>query len=94
MSIASKTGLFLIRFYQAALSPLLGSGKCRFYPTCSEYAAQAVEIYGLFYGSILSLRRILRCGPWNHGGYDPVPEPENIKKWILIGWFFKRTSKG
>ena len=94
MSIASKTGLFLIKFYQAALSPLLGGGKCRFYPTCSEYSAEAIRKYGFFLGSVLSARRILRCGPWSSAGYDPVPDPEEIETWILIGRFFKRTPKG
>ncbi|MBW2569366.1 MAG: membrane protein insertion efficiency factor YidD [Deltaproteobacteria bacterium] len=64
--------LFLIRAYQYILSPVLGPS-CRFYPTCSEYAYQAVLRYGLFTGSFLALKRILRCHPFNPGGFDPVP---------------------
>lgn len=94
MSIASKIGLFFIRFYQVALSPLLGGGKCRFYPSCSEYTAEAVSKYGLFYGFVLGFRRILRCGPWNEGGFDPVPEPGAVNIRNLMGSFLKRTSKG
>ncbi|MEA3280939.1 MAG: membrane protein insertion efficiency factor YidD [Thermodesulfobacteriota bacterium] len=64
--------LFLIRAYQYIVSPVL-SPSCRFYPTCSEYAYQAVLRYGLFKGSFLALKRILRCHPFNPGGIDPVP---------------------
>jgi len=59
-------------FYKDFISPLLPPA-CRFYPTCSEYAAIAVERYGIFKGGYLAVRRILRCHPWNPGGYDPVP---------------------
>ncbi|TZE80761.1 membrane protein insertion efficiency factor YidD [Calorimonas adulescens] len=61
----------LIRFYQRFISPLKPPS-CRFYPTCSEYALQAVEKYGIFKGTWLALWRILRCNPFNPGGYDPV----------------------
>ncbi|MEN3009902.1 MAG: membrane protein insertion efficiency factor YidD [Candidatus Bipolaricaulaceae bacterium] len=61
-----------IRAYQRLLSPLLPR-RCRFYPSCSEYAAQALLKYGLLRGGWLALRRLLRCGPWHPGGYDPVP---------------------
>lgn len=60
----------LIRLYQAAISPYLG-GSCRFDPTCSEYAVQALRKYGVIKGSILSIWRILRCNPWGGHGYDP-----------------------
>ncbi len=62
----------LIRFYRAAISPLLGAN-CRFIPTCSAYAMQAIEKYGAWKGGWLALRRILRCHPFCKGGYDPVP---------------------
>ncbi|MDE0569583.1 MAG: membrane protein insertion efficiency factor YidD [Verrucomicrobiales bacterium] len=68
----------LIRFYQILISPLIhliggpNSG-CRFDPTCSEYFLQAVQSYGAFRGSILGIKRILRCGPWGGHGHDPVP---------------------
>lgn len=88
--------LFLIRFYQSVVSPLLGGGKCRFYPTCSAYAAEAINRYGLFYGTQLSLGRVLRCGPWSKGGFDPVPEPDAFKRRIWIGKISlnKTSSKG
>jgi putative membrane protein insertion efficiency factor len=61
-----------IRLYQWLLSPLLPPA-CRFWPTCSEYAAQAVQRYGVWQGGKLALRRLLRCHPFHPGGYDPVP---------------------
>lgn len=64
--------LALIRIYKYLLSPLLGS-RCRFFPSCSEYTAEAVEKYGAFKGGVLGLKRIFRCHPWNAGGIDPVP---------------------
>jgi len=63
---------FLIRLYQWTVSPLLGP-RCRFYPSCSQYALEAIERFGLLRGMGLGLWRLLRCNPWNHGGYDPVP---------------------
>lgn len=62
----------MVRVYQRAVSPLLPP-VCRFRPTCSEYAVQALERHGLGRGTWLALRRLLRCGPWHPGGYDPVP---------------------
>jgi len=63
----------LIRLYRAVLSPMLGAGKCRFSPTCSEYAHEAIEVHGALKGSLLAVWRILRCQPLCRGGYDPVP---------------------
>ncbi len=63
----------LIRFYQYFISPLLGP-RCRFYPTCSQYAVEAIQVHGAGYGVYLALRRLLRCHPWHPGGVDPVPE--------------------
>lgn len=60
-----------IRFYQRFISPLFGA-KCRFTPTCSQYAIEALEKYGIFKGTWLSLKRILRCNPFCKGGYDPL----------------------
>lgn len=68
----SRIIIVLIRLYQYTLSPLLGPS-CRFSPSCSEYAAQAVAKHGSIKGGWLGLKRILRCNPWNPGGYDPVP---------------------
>lgn len=62
----------LIRFYQLAISPLLGP-RCRFYPSCSAYAIEALKRHGPLYGSWLTLRRLVRCHPLNEGGVDPVP---------------------
>jgi putative membrane protein insertion efficiency factor len=64
----------LLRLYQLAISPLLGH-HCRFYPTCSSYALEAVEQHGAARGCLLTLRRLLRCHPWHEGGADPVPPP-------------------
>lgn len=65
--------LALLRGYKRWISPHLGNN-CRFVPTCSEYAMQAVEIHGVLKGGLLSLWRILRCNPLSKYGYDPVPE--------------------
>jgi len=67
-----KIMLAMIRFYQIYLSPLK-STKCPYTPTCSEYGRQAIEKYGALKGGLLALWRILRCNPFSHGGYDPVP---------------------
>jgi len=64
--------LALIRFYQACLSPVLPSS-CRFYPTCSTFAYEAVGKWGSWRGIELTARRLLRCRPWGGHGYDPVP---------------------
>ncbi|MDD3761914.1 MAG: membrane protein insertion efficiency factor YidD [Nevskiales bacterium] len=63
-----------VRVYQYLISPLLGP-RCRFYPSCSHYAIDALRLHGPLRGLYLALRRILRCHPMNPGGYDPVPEP-------------------
>ena len=62
-----------LRFYKRRISPLLPPA-CKYTPTCSEYAMQAVERYGSVYGGYLAARRLLRCHPFAKGGYDPVPE--------------------
>ena len=64
--------LSMLRGYQYAISPLLGAN-CRFYPTCSDYARDAIDRHGVFKGTWLSLRRIARCHPYHPGGFDPVP---------------------
>jgi len=68
-----KIIILLIGFYQKHISPLKPA-TCRFYPTCSEYAAQALKKYGLLKGLWLSVGRMLRCHPFNPGGYDPLPD--------------------
>ena len=62
----------LVRVYRVAISPWLGP-RCRFQPSCSEYALEALERHGALRGSALALRRIARCHPWGGSGYDPVP---------------------
>jgi putative membrane protein insertion efficiency factor len=68
----SRVIIVFIRIYKRVLSPLLPPA-CRFVPTCSGYAMQALEKYGLIKGLYLSVRRVLRCHPFHPGGYDPVP---------------------
>jgi putative membrane protein insertion efficiency factor len=62
----------LIRAYQLLLSPLLGP-RCRFYPSCSHYALEAIDGHGALRGIWLTIKRISRCHPWHEGGFDPVP---------------------
>jgi uncharacterized protein len=69
MSLALRS---LIRLYQLLLSPLAGP-RCRYLPTCSDYAAEAIAAHGAVRGSLLALRRVLSCHPWGGSGYDPVP---------------------
>ncbi len=65
--------LALIRAYQKVVSPSLPADTCRFYPSCSHYGYQAIYKHGIFKGTALAVWRVLRCNPWNPGGYDPVP---------------------
>ncbi len=65
--------IFFIDCYKACLSPLLGNN-CRFYPSCSEYAREAIEQHGAARGSVLAAVRVAKCHPFHPGGYDPVPE--------------------
>ena len=64
--------LKLIRFYKVCISPYLGN-HCRYTPTCSQYAYEAISKYGIFTRGWLALKRLLRCDPWGGSGYDPVP---------------------
>ena len=66
-----------VRAYQVLVSPLL-LPSCRFLPSCSEYAVEAIERYGAWRGSVLALRRVTRCHPWGGSGYDPVPTPNAV----------------
>jgi len=77
MPTMSQILMWIIRGYQLLLSPMLGP-RCRFYPSCSCYAHTAIERHGALQGTWLSLCRLLRCHPFNKGGYDPVPG--NIEK--------------
>jgi len=71
-SLLVQPVLLIIRAYQLAISPMLGN-RCRFHPSCSDYAMEALRRHGLLHGLWLATRRIGRCHPWHPGGYDPVP---------------------
>lgn len=70
--ILRKIFIFPIRVYQTCISPFYPP-RCRFYPSCSEYTAEAIEKCGVVYGIWLGMKRICRCNPWSKGGFDPVP---------------------
>ncbi|MBI4798673.1 MAG: membrane protein insertion efficiency factor YidD [Desulfarculus sp.] len=71
MSLPVRAARLLVRLYQLTLAPYLG-GQCRFYPTCSQYALDALAIHGFWRGLGKSLGRVARCHPWHPGGYDPA----------------------
>jgi len=71
--------LMLIRLYQIAISPYTPAS-CRYAPTCSHYAVEALKVHGLFKGGWLAVKRISKCHPWGGSGYDPVPEKEGKNK--------------
>jgi putative membrane protein insertion efficiency factor len=71
-SIPARIVLVPVHIYRAIISPLMPPS-CRFYPSCSAYAVEALTVHGAAVGSWLTLRRLLRCGPWHPGGLDPVP---------------------
>lgn len=71
-----KICIFLIKIYQESISPALGKN-CRFVPTCSQYAIEAIEKYGSIKGIMMGIKRIIRCNPFSKGGYDPVPMKKN-----------------
>lgn len=71
MSVLKTCAVFIVKFYQKVISPY-SRGSCRFMPTCSNYAIEAINKYGAIKGSILSFKRILRCHPFGSSGYDPL----------------------
>ena len=73
---AARALIAVLRFYQRAISPALPP-RCRFYPSCSAYALEAVERHGAVRGAWFALRRLVKCAPWHPGGVDPVPEPRS-----------------
>lgn len=72
-SFVVETALLPVKFYRKYISRGMRQGKCKYLPTCSEYALQAFREWGIFIGFFLSLWRVLRCNPFSKGGYDPVP---------------------
>ena len=79
ISLVSKILLLPIYFYRYFISPLIGP-RCRFYPSCSTYAVEAIKIHGAIKGGYLAFKRILRCNPLSEGGEDPVPAKASCKK--------------
>ena len=69
-----ETTLLPVKFYRRYISPRLGGGKCKYLPTCSAYALEALREWGIVCGTALAIWRILRCNPFSKGGYDPVPK--------------------
>jgi putative membrane protein insertion efficiency factor len=69
---AAQLGIGMVRVYQWTVRPLIGA-HCRFWPSCSEYAVEALRVHGAARGTVMAAKRILRCNPWNEGGVDPVP---------------------
>jgi hypothetical protein len=78
MSVARRVFVLPIRLYQLLLSPLVGE-RCKYYPSCSEYAVQAIGRFGILRGLVLAGWRLLRCNPWSRGGFDPVEEQRLFK---------------
>jgi uncharacterized protein len=74
--ITKNVAVYLLRGYKWAISPMLPPS-CRYVPTCSEYAIEAIDRFGVFRGSFMALWRLLRCHPFVKGGYDPVPRDAN-----------------
>jgi putative membrane protein insertion efficiency factor len=71
MTTLRSVAVLPIKLYQLLISPLVGS-RCKYFPTCSDYAAQAIREFGILRGLILAGWRLLRCNPWSHGGFDPL----------------------
>ena len=76
--MAGRAFVLVIRGYQRLVSPLLGD-RCKYHPSCSEYAAQAIGRFGILRGLVLAAWRLLRCNPWSHGGFDPVEDQRLFK---------------
>lgn len=70
-----KIAVLFISLYRYMISPFLGDN-CRFYPSCSSYAREAIETFGILYGCWLTIKRIAKCHPWHSGGYDPIPKKD------------------
>jgi hypothetical protein len=79
MNRLRSLAVFPLRVYQRWLSPAFGA-RCRYYPSCSEYAAQAIQRFGILRGLVLAGWRLLRCNPWSHGGFDPVDDQRLFRR--------------
>ena len=71
----ARLGIGAVRIYQWTVRPFIGS-HCRFWPSCSEYAVEALQVHGAAKGTVMAAKRILRCNPWHEGGVDPVPRSD------------------
>ena len=78
MSAVRRLAITPLRVYQAVISPALGP-RCKYYPSCSEYAVQAITRFGILRGLVLAAWRLLRCNPFSHGGFDPVEHQRIFK---------------
>jgi uncharacterized protein len=78
MTVLRSAAILPIRVYQRVISPAFGE-RCKYYPSCSEYAAQAISRFGILRGLALAGWRLLRCTPWSHGGFDPVDDQRLFK---------------
>jgi hypothetical protein len=72
-SALARIAVAPIKLYQRLISPMVGQ-RCKYYPSCSEYAVQAIQRFGILRGLVLAAWRLLRCNPWSHGGFDPVED--------------------
>lgn len=79
MKALREAWLLPVKFYRLCISPMLPPS-CRYTPTCSQYAIEAVRVHGVLRGTALALKRILRCHPWGGAGYDPVPPPKQKQR--------------
>ena len=77
--VLARPLIWLVKAYRIAISPWLG-GNCRYQPTCSNYAIEALQVHGVLRGSALAAKRIARCHPWGGSGYDPVPGDEEADR--------------
>ncbi|MGN6167090.1 MAG: membrane protein insertion efficiency factor YidD [Solirubrobacteraceae bacterium] len=78
MNVVRRVATAPLKLYQALISPVLGP-RCKFYPSCSEYAVQAIMRFGILRGLVLAAWRLLRCNPFSHGGFDPVESQRLFK---------------
>ncbi len=90
MFMVKRIFIGLIIFYRRFISPLLPPA-CRFRPTCSEYALGAIERFGVFWGTILAVRRILRCHPFSPGGYNPLPH--TLEEALATNFSLRKTRQ-